>query len=123
MHANFLGNAMCRWLLALLAVLLTSIAAVAADRMQFWNLTSSTITGLALAPVGTSAFGPNQCANDKDGSVDHDERLRLVGVHPGRYDVRITDRKGRVCLARDVTLSDGGHYAFSLSDDDLHECR
>ena len=97
--------------------------AVAAERMQFWNLTSNTITALALAPPGTSNFGPNQCANDKDGSVDHDERLRLVGVIPGRYDVRVTDQKGRVCLARNVTVNAGGHYAFSLSDDDLHDCR
>ncbi len=95
----------------------------AAGGMQFWNLTSSTITGLSLAPAGTMAFGPNQCAHDKDGSVDHDERLRLVDVAPGRYDVRVTDRKGRVCLARDVTVKPGGPYAFSLSDDDLRECR
>ncbi len=113
---------MCRWSVALLAVLATANVATAADRMQFWNLTSSTITGLALAPVGTSAFGPNQCANDKDGSVDHDERLRLVSVHPGQYDVQVTEQNGRVCLAHNVKVSDVGHYAFSLSDDDLHDC-
>lgn len=114
---------MRRLSLALLVVLATTNLAAAADRMQFWNLTSSTITGLALAPAGTSAFGPNQCANDKDGSVDHDERLLLVGVPPGHYDVRVTDQKGRTCLARNVSVNKGGHYAFSLSDDDLHDCR
>ncbi len=109
--------------LAVLVVLATANVAAAADRMQFWNLTSGTITGLSLAPVGTTAFGPNQCANDKDGSVDHDERLRLLGIQPGHYDVQVTEQKGRVCLARDVAVIGSGHYAFSLSDGDLHDCR
>ena len=113
---------MRRCLIAALAVVVLANPAIAAGPMQFWNLTSSTITGLALAPVGTSAFGPNQCANDKDGSVDHDERLRLAGVKPGHYDVQVTNQKGRVCLARDVTVKGSGHYAFSLSDADLREC-
>ena len=95
----------------------------AAGRMEFWNLTSSTITRLALAPAGSTAFGPNQCANDKDGSVDHDERLRLTGIAPGRYDVQTTDQKGRSCLARDVTVSGNKRVAFSLSDKDLKDCR
>ncbi len=117
-----MSNAARAVLIAATAVCGVAGVAAAAERMQFWNLTSSTITQLALAPAGTQAFGPNQCANDKDGSVDHDERLRLVGVTPGRYDVRVTDQKGRACLARDVTVNAGGHYAFSLSDDDLHDC-
>ena len=29
---------------------------------RFWNLTSSTVKSLELAPAGASAFGPNQCA-------------------------------------------------------------
>ena len=99
------------------------LPAQAADRMTFWNLTSTTLSGLSLAPAGTAEFGPNQCANDKDGTVDHDERLRLVGVSPGRYDVRTTDQKGRVCVARNVTVSGKGRYAFSLSDKDLQDCR
>jgi len=122
MHASCCSSAVRKSSLALLVVL-AAAHAVAAERMQFWNLTSGTITGLALAPVGTSAFGPNQCANDKDGSVDHDERLRLVGVRPGRYDVQVTAQKGRVCVAHDVAVNGGGHYAFSLTDDDLHDCR
>ena len=110
------------FLLAVL-LLLAVRGAAAADRMQFWNLTSATITGLSLAPAGTSAFGPNQCANDRDGAVDHDERLRLTGIQPGRYDVQITDKRGRVCMARDVAVRGDGRYAFALSDEDLKECR
>ena len=40
---------------------------------QFWNLTSSTVNSLELAPAATPAFGPNQCKNDPDGAVDADE--------------------------------------------------
>ena len=108
--------------LAVLAVLAVQATALAADRMQFWNLTSTTITGLTLAPAGTTAFGPNQCVNDRDGAVDHDERLRLTGIQPGRYDVQVTDKRGRVCMARDVAVKGEGRYAFSLSDEDLKEC-
>ncbi len=90
--------------------------------MEFWNLTPNTITSLRLAPVGTTAFGPDQCANDKDGTVDHDERLRLAGVKPGRYDVQVTDAKGRQCLARDIAVVGNKRVAFSLSDKDLKDC-
>ena len=109
--------------LAVLLVLGVQDIADAADRMLFWNLTSATITSLTLAPAGTTAFGPNQCANDKDGAVDHDERLRLTGIQPGRYDVQVVEKKGRTCLARNVMVSGEGRYAFSLSDDDLQDCQ
>ncbi len=114
---------MRRLTLALLVVGVVQHTAAAADRMQFWNLTSTTITGLALAPAGTTAFGPNQCANDKDGAVDHDERLRLIGIEPGRYDVKVVDKKGRICTARNVAVKGEGRYAFSLSDEDLQDCQ
>ncbi len=91
--------------------------------LQFWNLTSSTLTGVALAPAGSAQFGPNQCANDPDGAVDHDERLKLAGVQPGVYDVRITRKSGQVCVARNVTVKAEGRYAFSLSDKDLADCK
>ncbi len=112
-----------RRVLPLLAFLAFAAPAGAADRMQFWNLTSSTLTGVSLAPAGTAAFGPNQCANDKDGSVDHDERLRLTGVEPGRYDVQVTSKRGQRCIARNVEVRSDGRYAFSLSDEDLTDCQ
>ena len=115
-HANM------RTLLLLLTLLAVQNAALASERLMFWNLTSSTITALKLAPTGTSIFGPNQCANDGDGAVDYDERLRLTGIHPGHYDVQVTDKKGRICMAKNVQVSGEGRYAFSLSDDDLQEC-
>ena len=98
--------------------------ALAADLGRFWNLTGETISSLTLAPTGTDRFGANQCANDKDGTVDNDERLRLTNVAPGRYDVRLIFQKGnRQCTVRDVQLKDGGKVAFSLQAKDLTECR
>ncbi len=107
-----------------LAVLVLSGSVQAAEpRLSFWNLTSDTITNLVMAPAGTDKFGPNQCANDRDGSVDHDERLRLTGVQPGRYDVRLTQKRGRVCTVHGVEVKGEGRYAFSLADDDLKDCK
>ncbi len=51
--------------------------------MQFWNLTGETLSEVALAPAGTRDFGANQCANDKDGTVDFDENLAIKNVTPG----------------------------------------
>ncbi len=126
MHASCWGSPV-RALLVLLALCGTVRPGMAEERLAFWNLTSFTITNLVMAPSGpdgkTGDFGPNQCANDRDGSVDHDERLRLTGVMPGRYDVRLTTKPGRVCTVRNVELKGGGKYAFSLSDSDLTDCR
>jgi len=97
--------------------------ALAADPLRFWNLTSVTITRLVLAPAGSGAFGPDQCANDRDGAVDHDERLRLTAMTPGRYDVQLTTKPGRICLIRNVEVTDGRKFAFALDDGDLTDCR
>jgi hypothetical protein len=93
-----------------------------ADRMLFWNLTGTTITKLYLAPTGTTKWSPDQCANDKDGSVDPDERLKLTGLTAGRYDVKLEDVEGRTCIIKDVTVQIGTAYAFSLADGDLKDC-
>ena len=67
---------------AKLKVVLTTLVLVATSSMalaeasrptRFWNLTRHTISELALAPAGTNNFGPNQCKNDRDGTVDPDD--------------------------------------------------
>jgi hypothetical protein len=113
---------MRRTLLALVTLIALGTAGLAAQGMRFWNLTSFTVYRLQLAPSGTQAWGPNQCDNDPDKSVDPDERLKIVGVAPGRYDVRLADKRGRVCLAHNVEVRSGGSYAFSVSDKDLVDC-
>ena len=107
---------------ALLVLIALAPAAFAAGTMRFWNLTSFTVYRLQLAPVGSQSWGPNQCDNDPDKSVDPDERLKLVGVAPGRYDVKLADKKGRICYARNVEVKSGGSYAFSISDKELTGC-
>ncbi len=57
-----------------------------------------------MSPAGKDSWGPDQCKNDRDGTVDHDERLRITGVEPGRYDVKLSDKTGRVCIVRNVEV-------------------
>jgi hypothetical protein len=94
----------------------------AAERLRFWNLTSSTIKELRLAPAGTANWGPDQCKSDPDGVVDADERLTLKDVVPGRYDVQLVDKKGRICTVHNVDVVGGKPYAFSISESDLTDC-
>ena len=105
-------------MLSVAAILLAQSAA--AKDTRFWNLTSSTVTSLELAPSGTSAFGPNQCANDPDGAVDHDERVKVTGVTTGAYDARLKLADGRVCTAKAVHIETG--KPFSIEDKDLDGC-
>ena len=107
--------------LVLLAAPGASGAGVAAEKpVRFWNLTSATVTELRLAPAGSEKFGPDQCRNDRDGSVDHDERLAITGIAPGRYDVKIGYKGGRICRAAGVAIEAG--KVFSLEDRDLTDC-
>jgi hypothetical protein len=96
--------------------------AQAADRgiTRFWNLTGETITHLSMAPTGTAQWGPDQCRNDPDGSVDFDERLRITGVPTGRYDVKFTDKTGRSCIVTGVDIKAGA--VFSIGKEALTHC-
>jgi hypothetical protein len=94
----------------------------AAERLRFWNLTTTTISELYLAPVGTTDWGTNQCLNDRDGAVDSDERLAITGIDPGVYDVKLVDKKGRMCRLKSVKVEAGRPYAFSIADRDLTDC-
>jgi hypothetical protein len=106
------------------AVLALSVApSLAADKMEFWNQTSHEFKGVYLAPAGSSAFGPNQALNDPDKSVSADERLTLVGVSPGRYDVKLVDTRGRTCIVRNVDVRATGKVAFSTEEKQLTDCR
>ena len=111
---------MTRIALAILALVTTSSLASAQSRpTRFWNLTRYTVSEFYLAPAGTSNFGPNQCKNDKDGTVDHDERLRITGLAAGRYDAKVTDRTGRTCVVRNVDVKDG---IFAIEEKQMTNC-
>ncbi|RBP12921.1 hypothetical protein DFR50_113110 [Roseiarcus fermentans] len=102
-----------------------AIAALAQPAMakdtRFWNLTSATVTSLELAPAATLVFGPNQCLNDPDKAVDHDERVKVEGVASGVYVARLKLADGRTCMARTVRIEAG--KAFVIEDKDLTDCR
>jgi hypothetical protein len=106
---------------AVLALVLTFTAASAAERrgMRFWNLTLHTLTSLQFSPPGQNAWGKNQCENDNDGTVDHDERLRITGITPGRYDAKLSDKMGRTCVVRNVEVKDG---VFAIEEKQLTAC-
>ncbi len=105
----------------LILVFCTFFASVAqAKDTRFWNLTSNSINKFYLAPAGSNNYGPNQCANDRDGTVDHDERLKITGIAAGRYDAKIADTNGRVCLVKNIEVKDGA--VVSLEDKDLTNC-
>src|SRR5262245_59610238 len=87
---------------------------------RFWNLTRHTISEFYLAPAGTEKWGANQCKNDKDGTVDSDERLRITGVAPGMYDAKLKDVSGRSCLVRNIKIEAG--EIFSIEEKDLTSC-
>jgi hypothetical protein len=79
---------------------------------RFWNLTGETITHLYLAQSGTRNWGPDQCRNDPDGSVDFDERLRITGISSGHYDVKFTDKTDRTCIVKGLEIKAGAVFAI-----------
>ncbi len=109
---------MRRFIVATIVLGFASGSVFAADKpTRFWNLTVNTITNLQLAAAGTTDFGPNQCLNDPDKSVDHDERLNVTGIETGRYDIKIGDAKGRSCMAHNVEVKKGA--VFSVSEKEI----
>lgn len=101
---------------------LLSAPATANDKpTRFWNLTIYTVTSLQLSPAGKQDWGPNQCKNDRDGTVDHDERMAVTGVKSGRYDVKLADKIGRVCIVRNVDVQEGG--IFIIEEKQLTDCK
>jgi hypothetical protein len=99
----------------------SSVAAQDRKGIRFWNLTLYTITSFQMSPAGKDSWGSDQCKNDRDGTVDHDERLRITGIEPGRYDVKLADKIGRVCIVRNVEVKDGA--VFSIEEKQLTDCR
>jgi hypothetical protein len=110
-----------RWGLVLITLLaLAGEAAAQSKGIRLWNLTTETITGFQLSPVGKPEFGPNQTLNDKDKEVDHDERLRITGIEPGRYDAKVTFPNARQCFVLGIEIK--ADAVFSIADKDLKDC-
>jgi hypothetical protein len=105
---------------AAFALASTTELAAQGKGIRLWNLTTATITSFQLSPAGKDSWGPNQTLNDKDKEVDHDERLRITGVEPGRYDAKVGYRDARQCLVRDIEIK--ADAVFQVADKDLADC-
>ena len=98
---------MARTSAAILVIAFVLPTAAFAKDTQFWNLTRDTITSLQISPAGKNDWGQNQAENDSDKSVSPDERLKILGVKSGVYDVKFADQGGRTCIVRDVAVKEG----------------
>jgi hypothetical protein len=115
------GNGMKKGVISIVLAIIASGAHAENKPTRFWNLTVNTITALQMSPAGKQEWGINQCKNDRDGTVDHDERLRITDVSAGRYDVRLVDKAGRTCIVRDIDVKEGA--VFIIEEKQLTDCR
>jgi hypothetical protein len=113
---------MLRALIAIFVFLLAATSQLVAQGkgVRLWNLTTATISSFQLSPAGKNIWGANQTLNDKDKEVDHDERLRITNVEPGRYDAKVGYRDSRQCFVRDIEIK--ADAVFSVADKDLKDC-
>jgi hypothetical protein len=112
---------MVRISIAATVVLLSASQLLAQGKgIRLWNLTTATISNFQLSPAGKDSWGPNQALNDRDKEVDHDERLRITGIEPGRYDAKVGYRDSRQCLVREIEIK--ADAVFSIADKDLKDC-
>jgi hypothetical protein len=115
------ASVMRKTALTLFTLAATCTVALAAERpTRFWNLTRHTIAEFYLAPAGTTNWGANQCKNDRDGTVDADERLRITDTPPGRYDAKLVDVSKRTCIVRNLEVKAG--EIFSIEERELTSC-
>jgi hypothetical protein len=76
--------------------------------------------GVPFGAGGHVELGPDQCKNDKDGSVEPDERLPIKGIASGQYDAKLSDVRGRVCIVRGIKIELGA--VFAIEEKDLTSC-
>jgi hypothetical protein len=106
---------------ALIALMLGFIPlGASAKDTQFWNLTANTITSLQLSAPGKNEWGRNQADNDRDRTVDHDERLKITDTAAGIYDVKFVDKSGRTCIVPNVQVKVGA--IFTIEEKELKGC-
>jgi hypothetical protein len=107
--------------MALIAFILAYIpVGASAKDTRFWNLTANTITSLQLSPAGKNDWGPNQADNDRDHTVDHDERLKITDTAPGLYDVKFVDSSGRTCVVPNIEVKTGA--VFTIEEKSVKNC-
>lgn len=88
--------------------------------IRLWNLTTATISSFQLSPAGQDKWSANLTLADKDKEVEHDERLRIAGIEPGRYDAKVGYPDGRQCMVRNIEIRTDA--VFDIADKDLKDC-
>jgi hypothetical protein len=117
---HIVGEKMAR-ATALIVFLLAFIpTGASAKDTRFWNLTANTITSLQLSPAGKNEWGANQADNDRDRTVDHDERLKITDTVPGIYDIKFVDKTGRSCVVPNIEVRTGA--VFTIEEKSLKDC-
>ena len=107
-------------ILAAATLLLLVPSGASAKDTRFWNLTANTITSLQLSPAGKNEWGHDQTGNDRDHTVDHDERLKITDTTAGTYDVKFTDKSGRSCVVSNSQVKTG--EIFVIEEKSLKGC-
>jgi hypothetical protein len=100
---------MSRLLFISAALVLGCSVAIAADDkpLLFLNRAGETMVKLQFAPAGTTKWGTDQTQYEDDKQVEHNEKIPLKDVTPGRYDIRFTDIKGRSCTLKNLDVKVG----------------
>jgi len=111
---------MARVIAATVFILAILPGGASAKDTRFWNLTAHTITSLQLSPAGKNDWGANQADNDRDHTVDHDERLKITDTASGIYDVKFSDKSGRTCVVPNLQVTAGA--IFTIEEKDLKGC-
>src|SRR5438034_2784762 len=65
-----------------------------------------TITNFQMSPAGRDSWGPDQCKNDRDGTVD--QRRAPANYRQRTWPLRCkarADKIGRVCIVRNVEVN------------------
>jgi len=103
-----------------IAALTLTAGIAAAKEPVLWNLTVNRIDSLKISPPGKNAWSAEQTLNDKDHSVDPDERLKITGIADGVYDVKFVDAKKRTCIVPNVALA--ANKITSIDEKELKGC-
>jgi hypothetical protein len=100
---------MSKLLFISVALVLGCSAAIAADDkpLLFLNRAGETMVKLQFSPAGAAKWGADQTQYEDDKQIEHNEKITLRDVKPGRYDVRFTDIKGRNCTVRNLDVKPG----------------
>lgn len=99
------------------------VQTASARDLLFWNMTEHEMVGVYLAKPGSNAWGPNLALSDTiDFTAQGDERIRMPGVTPGQYDVKLVDKEGQTCIVPNATVKGSGRVALAIEEDQLTHC-